>query len=324
VAHQLLGDIGLLNSGMQFNPAVSVIIIFYNAERFLAEAVESVLSQTERNWELILADDGSTDHSTSIAREFAGKLPHKIRYVEHPEHRNRGMSATRNLGIRCSSGEWVAFLDADDVWKPEKLAGQLSLLATHSEVGLLYGSPLYWASWSKAGSADWQPGVSVAPESVVDPPGLFLRNYPLGTGPAPCPSDLIIKRSVIERVGGFEESFGGPYQMYEDQAFLTKVYLTTPILVSGSCWTWYRQHPDACCTVVAGSGQYSNVRLFFLEYLERYLRAQGIVDTKIWRALDKAWWPYRHPGLAGAINLYRRARGRLSRYLTIPDTQVSS
>jgi len=67
----------------------------------------------------------------------------------------------------------------------------------------------------------------------------LLRSYPLGHGPAPCPSDLIVKRSVVQHVGGFEESFVGPFQMYEDQAFLSKVYLIAPAFVSGRCGTWY-------------------------------------------------------------------------------------
>jgi glycosyltransferase involved in cell wall biosynthesis len=236
------------------------------------------------------------------------------------------MSPTRNLGIRSSSSEWVAFLDADDVWKPDKLREQLRLLAAYPEVGLLYGSPLYWFSWSKELSrfADCHPGVSVAPESVAYPPELLLRTYPLGDGPAPCPSDLIVKRSVIEHVGGFEETFGGPRQMYEDQAFLAKVYLTTPIFVSGSCWTWYRQHPSACSTSVRDSGQYLDVRRFFLEYLEKYLRAQSITDPEIWQTMEKAWWPYNHPRLAGAKQLYRRARRRLRHYLTARPVRVSS
>jgi glycosyltransferase involved in cell wall biosynthesis len=302
---------------MDRDPAVSVIIIFYNANRFLAEAIESVLHQTEESWELVLADDGSTDRSTAIAREYADKFAPKVRYVEHAGHRNQGMSPTRNLGIRSSAGEWIAFLDSDDVWKPGKLAEQLRLLAAHPEAGLLYGSPLYWFSWSEALSRfkDCQPGVSVTPETVAYPPELLLRTYPLGKGPAPCPSDLIVKRSVIERVGGFEESFGGPYQMYEDQAFLVKAYLTTPVYVSSCCWTWYRQHPNACSTVVRASGQYLGVRRFFLEYLERYLRMQGIDDPEIRRAVDRAWWPYHHPHLASAREFCRRAWRRLRRTL---------
>jgi hypothetical protein len=122
-----------------------------------------------------------------------------------------------------------------------------------------------------------------------------------------------VRRSVLQRVGGFEESFGGLYQMYEDQAFLAKVYLTTPVFVSAGCWTRYRQHPDACSTVIRDSGHYASVRQFFLEYLERYLRAQEIRDPQVWRAIERAWWPYRYPYLAGVRQFWKRAWRRVGR-----------
>ncbi|MDJ0799822.1 MAG: glycosyltransferase family 2 protein, partial [Calothrix sp. MO_167.B12] len=96
---------------------ISCIIIFFNAgEQFFIEAIESVFAQTYENWELLLVDDGSTDGSTEIALRYAQKYPEKVRYLEHKEHQNRGMSATRNLGIRHAKGEYITFLDADDVW----------------------------------------------------------------------------------------------------------------------------------------------------------------------------------------------------------------
>jgi glycosyltransferase involved in cell wall biosynthesis len=296
-------------------PAVSVIIIFYNAERFLAEAINSVLQQSDPNWELLLCDDGSLDASAQIARDYAARGDGRIRYIEHPDHENRGMSATRNLGIQSSRGEWVAFLDADDFWLPYKLAEQQALLRANPDAALLYGSPLYWFSWSSelVQFPDCQPGISVPPESLVSPPVLFFRNYPLGPGPAPCPSDLIIRKSAIEILGGFEESFRGIYQMYEDQAFLIKAYLSIPAFVSGRCFVRYRQHPTACSIAGRDSGNYLEARRFFLEYLQRYLRAQRITDGRIWQAVARAWWPYRHPYLAAAKHFYRGLLKR-SRY----------
>src|SRR5437867_13258993 len=108
-------------------PLVSAIIIFYNTEAFLAEAIESVLAQTCSDWELLLCDDGSTDGSTAIARRFADAHPDKIKYLEHPGSKNRGMSAARNLGLRHARGKFVAWLDSDDVWLPDKLQVQLAL-----------------------------------------------------------------------------------------------------------------------------------------------------------------------------------------------------
>src|SRR5271154_2347778 len=105
-------------------PLVSTIIIFLNAEKFLAEAVESVLAQTYPTWELWLVDDGSTDDSSRIARDYATRHAARIHYLEHPGHENRGKSASRNLGLRHSRGSYVALLDADDVWLPGKLTNQ--------------------------------------------------------------------------------------------------------------------------------------------------------------------------------------------------------
>src|SRR5579862_1030782 len=104
----------------QSMPLVSVIISFLNGARFIREAVESVFVQTYRNWELLLVDDGSTDQSTQIAREYASLHSENVRYLEHNGHSNRGLSASRNLGIRRSGGEFLAFLDCDDVWLPQK------------------------------------------------------------------------------------------------------------------------------------------------------------------------------------------------------------
>ena len=109
-------------------PKVSVITIFYNANKFLEEAIQSVLSQTYVDWELLLVDDGSTDNSPGIAQKYAQINPQKVFYLEHPGHKNCGMSATRNLGLRRAQGEYIAFLDADDVWLPKKLEQQSKIL----------------------------------------------------------------------------------------------------------------------------------------------------------------------------------------------------
>src|SRR5579884_627502 len=98
---------------MSHHPRVSAVIIFWNAERFLAEAVESVFAQTFDDWELLLVDDGSTDGSTAMAQEYANRNPDRAHYLEHEHHANRGRSASRNLGIRHAAGDYVAFLDAD-------------------------------------------------------------------------------------------------------------------------------------------------------------------------------------------------------------------
>src|ERR1051325_5362212 len=100
------------------NPLVSVIVPFLNGAKFIREAIESVFSQTYQNWELILVDDGSTDSSSGIARQYAELHPGRVRYLEHEGHQNRGQAPARNLGIRHAAGEFFAFLDCDDIWLP--------------------------------------------------------------------------------------------------------------------------------------------------------------------------------------------------------------
>ncbi|MEL7158651.1 MAG: glycosyltransferase family 2 protein, partial [Actinomycetota bacterium] len=112
----MTGDVGCGG-----RPEVSVIVIFLNEERFLADAVASVVAQEGCRWELLLVDDGSTDGSPAIAQALATADPDRIRYLTHPGGGNQGMSAARNLGIAHARGHWLTFLDADDTWRPGKL-----------------------------------------------------------------------------------------------------------------------------------------------------------------------------------------------------------
>jgi glycosyltransferase involved in cell wall biosynthesis len=117
------------------DPLVSVIIPAYNAQRFLRKTLESVQRQTYRNLEVIIVDDGSTDRTAAIAQEFC-KQDSRFKLLSQ---QNRGVAAARNLAIRESSGEFVAPLDADDIWYPEKIEKQVkALLSAGDNVGLVY------------------------------------------------------------------------------------------------------------------------------------------------------------------------------------------
>jgi glycosyltransferase involved in cell wall biosynthesis len=205
------------------DPMVSIIMIFLNADRFMREAIESVVTQTFDDWELLLVDDGSSDGSTALAGEYQARFPSRVRYLEHPGHRNRGMSASRNLGVAEARGRLIAFLDADDVWLPDKLRRQVALLEAQPEAALLYGGTLYWYGWTGRAedlARDRVPSAGIGADRLYRPPALATLLYPLGEGTAPSMSNLMCRRSLIDEVGGFEESFQG---FYEDQAFLAKV-----------------------------------------------------------------------------------------------------
>src|SRR5215217_1967355 len=131
----------------QANVLVSVIIPFFNEERFLEETIQSVLHQTYPYWEILLIDDGSSDNSTALAKNNASRYPDKIFYVEHEGHVNKGLSATRNAGIAKARGELVALLDADDIWLPEKLQKQVAIFQQNPQIAMACESSFYWSSW---------------------------------------------------------------------------------------------------------------------------------------------------------------------------------
>jgi len=110
----------------QKEPLVSVIIPLYNAEKYIEETMESVISQTYQNWELIVVDDCSTDSSRNIVKEFE-KKDYRIKLIEL-ETNFGGPARPRNIGIDNAKGEYIAFLDADDVWLEEKLEIQLGFM----------------------------------------------------------------------------------------------------------------------------------------------------------------------------------------------------
>jgi len=288
---------------------VSVIMIFYNSERFIEEAIESVLTQVFQDFELLLVDDGSSDRSTEIARAYAANRPEQVRYLEHDGHVNRGMSATRNLGVRHASGEFVCFIDSDDVWAPEKLGDQVALMRRHPEVGLLCGKVCYWASWE--GGVDEYVSTGHHPNIVVRPPDASLALYPLGLAPSPCPSDAVIRLTAVRDVGGFEEQFTGIYQSFEDQAFFSKLHLRENVFFSDRTWLRYRQHSNSCVAVVTRAGQLDLARRYFFTWFDAYLSQQANVDARVLRRVRRVLWSLRRPTLALLAALPRRAIKRL-------------
>jgi glycosyltransferase involved in cell wall biosynthesis len=277
---------------MNNDSLVSTIIIFLNAEDFIQEAIESVIGQTYESWELLLVDDGSTDASTEIARRFADANPRQVRYPEHPGHRNCGKGASRNLGIRAAHGDYVAFLDADDVWLPDKLARQVAILDTHQQAGMTYGNTLYWYSWTQNPAdigRDYVPPLGAQPNSLVEPPRLvpmFLR----GKAAVPCTCSILVRRSAIMQINGFDESFLGPNNIYEDQAFYAKICLRYPVFVADDCLDRYRQHPGASMAGAEKMGHLITARQFFLTWLRGYLVEQGERDAEVWQALQRELW----------------------------------
>lgn len=280
---------------------VAVIIIFFNVERFLGEAIDSVVAQTYANWELLLVDDGSTDRSREIALSYSGRYSEKVRYIQHPRNENRGMSASRNLGIANTKGEYIAFLDADDVWLPNKLAHQVAMLGSQPQAAMVYGPTQWWYSWTGTADdrqLDYIHELGVPANTLLRPPDLLTRF--LGKPEiSPCICSALIRRNIVEDVGGFEESFRG---LYEDQTFFAKVCLTAPVFVSAECSARYRQHPNSNCSTTAEIEPAR--RRAFLTWLAKYVY-ERMDKGRQGKALLRGMWPCKYPNLD---RVYQRAR----------------
>ena len=284
---------------------MSVVLIFLNEQRFLEEAVQSVRDQTLADWELILVDDGSTDASTQIARDLVA-ADQRIRYVEHLGHANRGMSASRNLGVTHATAPYIAFLDADDVYMPDKLAEQVELLESMPDVALVCGVMNMWYSWDPAStekdSAELTGGVA---DRRLDPPEAALAFEPLGPA-ASAGVDLLVRRSVFEAVGGFEDRFPG---LYEDQAFLIKVYLRSPIYISSRVWLCYRQHDVSCCAQTTRT-DYCRQLAVLLDWLQE--DPGRLADARVSAAVRRARRKLPYQKLTASVHeLYDRLAARL-------------
>jgi glycosyltransferase involved in cell wall biosynthesis len=260
-------------------PLVSCTVIFLDAEKFLSEAVESVLAQTYENWELFLVNDGSSDASSAIALDYHSRYPEKIHFLEHKEGLNRGKNASRNLGIQHSKGEYIALLDADDVWLPAKLAEQVAIMENTLEAGMIYGRTQIWTSW--AGASASQDGDSVfdlgvQPNTLIQPP-LLVINLLEGWAQTPTTCNALIRSTVIDELGGFDEDF---HEIFEDQIFFAKIELTYPVYVADAVWAKYRQHPASSFAQHSAaryedrSGVYL-AQLRFFDWLEHFLSEQS-------------------------------------------------
>ena len=246
-------------------PRVSVVITFLNSERFLADAIESVIEQDFQDWELLLVDDGSTDRSVAIAARY---VDHRTRLLAHPCNANRGISASRNLGVRHASGELIALLDSDDVWFPGKLCTQVALLDQFPEAAMVYSSAERWHSWNGSGIADF-----VVPNTAIDtllqPPAVlaaYLRDESL----APCTCTAIIRRTSFVAAAGFRDDFPG---LYDDQVFFAKLLLANPVYVMREATARYRQHARSTCALAREDGSGPDARRHFLTWLLDYLPA---------------------------------------------------
>lgn len=180
---------------------VSIVIPCFNGAGTIGRALDSVASQTFSDYEVIVVDDASTDSSVDIVHQ--ARIPN-LQLIRHPA--NRGAAASRNTGIRTARGRWIAFLDCDDAWMPEKLARQMAALA-----GAGPRTPA-----CTTGFTLHKNGLKTATRMPLRP-GLFQREIRFGCTISPG-STLVVERGVFDRIGLFDETF----QRLEDWDWLLR------------------------------------------------------------------------------------------------------
>ena len=300
---------------MKEYPSVSVVIPFFNSEKFFEETIQSVFAQSYPDWELLLVDDGSEDNSSNIALNYAKQYPDKVYYLEHENHANKGTSATRNLGINNAKGKYIATLDSDDLWKAEKLEQQVSILESNPQVGLVFGNTFKWRSWtgnSKDMNRDTYMYDSVEPNTlelntISEPPSILIKILSNSMPSVSC-SNIMFRKTVSDTVGGFEDNFTG---MHDDYVFLSKVFLSSSVFVSEQCWDVYRINENSVYSSAKREGRVAAAELFYLNWLKQYIAEKDYNNLELLRIIRKRIWRYKYPRLYGLAGRIIRFKGTL-------------
>lgn len=253
------------------NSVVSVIIPVYNGEKYLTEALESVLAQTYTNYEIIAVDDGSTDGSSTILAGYADRI--KVIRQE-----NRDVCAARNTGVRAAQGDYIAFLDQDDLWLPQKLAQQLRVFSAHPDADVVFTNLIKFtdAGGQRVARDKHRRCMKLTDENTFKM--LALKNLLM-------PSAVMARKTSLIKAGLFDESFKtcGDYQLWLRMAGqrMKFRYIPKPL-------TKYRHHAQ------------NTARHTALMHSDRIKAVQTAFNGP---GLDPAFLPYRAQALASAYVL---------------------
>ncbi|HZM34862.1 MAG TPA: glycosyltransferase [Burkholderiales bacterium] len=284
------------------SPGVSVVMIHHQAERFIDEAIASVRAQTTADWELLVVDDGSTDGSAAIVARHAAEDPARVRALAHAGGGNRGMAAARNLGMTAARGSAIAFLDADDLWRPERLARHLAALEAHPAVDVVLGSTVEWRSWNpEAQRTDRVLSSGITPDREFDPPSLLALLLAPGLGALPGVCSVTLRRGPEVPPPRMPERFTG---LFEDQCLFALLLAQRRAVVVDAADALYRQHPAS--HVVRHAPERAAEELRYLRWLDEYLRLRGIYDAALAAAIAARFAPHRRPVRTAVAGLPRR------------------
>ncbi|GGA76507.1 hypothetical protein GCM10011507_29880 [Edaphobacter acidisoli] len=211
---------------------VDIIIPAYNAARYLPTAIESVATQTFDDWRIVLVNDGSTDNTDEVVSPFLERLGPRILYIKQHNH---GLPAARNAAIKASTAEFLALLDADDVWLPNRLSESVAILKDRPRAGLSYGLITYIDHKGVTG-ATFEGNKSNAEGNIA--PYIYMRKVEL-----PCPT-MTFRRKCVDEVGLFDETM----RATEDRDLWLRIALRYEVAFVPKVIAYYRVSPNSMST----------------------------------------------------------------------------
>lgn len=251
------------------NSLVSIIIPCYNAESFLAETLESILSQTYQQWETIIVDDCSTDKSLSIAGEYANRYSDKIKVVKIPFESSKGASYARNYGLTLANGQYINFADADDLMLPDKLMQQVKVLDEYPNVGWVIGNVTYFEEQKdkerRVLHHSTYRGIAIGINTSPLPFDGFIRDF----SSTPCPIATLIRREVLDQIEGWNNQFR---MNFTDQVLYAKIVLNFDTYVMSEIVALYRQHENSSTNRGLKSKEFFNNQLKYWNWLDDYVQ----------------------------------------------------
>lgn len=282
-------------------PSISVVVPCFNAERWIGATLDSVFGQAWPNLEVLVVDDGSTDNSVELVRS-------RFPMVKLLRQANSGVAAARNLGIRFATGDWIAFVDADDIWLPGKLAAQWEALQFDPEVRLAYSAWHVWHSEDPSPSQTLMAQLGAEGDNLERWGGCSGWIYPqLLLECCVWTSTVLAQRALLDEIGVFDTTL----RIGEDLDLWLRASRVTAIVRVSRPLALYRMHPNSITKAAPETNFQAQV---VLRAIERwgYSGPNGgrAIKSDVDKALARTWNDYAGANLA-AGNSQRARTGSL-------------
>ena len=268
------------------HPLVSVVVPLYNGGKYIESTLTSILSQSYDHYEILVVNDGSTDDGPAKVSTRLEKFPGRIQLLNHPDRGNHGIAASRNLGILNARGTFVAFIDQDDLWLPERLERQVQSLQRFPEAALVYAKCTFVDQQGiekhlRGIHRTYGKGVAGEPQNVFSKliKEDFIPNL-----------TVLVRKSCLERVGLLDE---GPRYEYEDWLLLSKLAFFYKVIFIPEVLAKWRMHNSNYSAYIFETGRLSYAEEHYTVALFSFLiNQQGVSHDEVRKSLHRRIWRF--------------------------------